>query len=100
MAAELTNSRPFVSFEQWEWDWLRADLSIDQIAEGFTMVFEYGRAPSHGLLWNVLEAARSRVEDGLPPYGNLWEEASEEERRLYMEESKKRLERYGEEYNL
>ena len=40
------------------------------------------------------EAARSRVEAGLPPYGKLWEEASEEERRRYMEESRRRVASY------
>jgi hypothetical protein len=34
-------------------------------------------------------AARWRT--GLPPYGKLWEEASEEERQRYMEERKKRM---------
>jgi hypothetical protein len=37
----------------------------------------------------------SRVEDGLPHYGKLWEEPSEEERRRYMEERKKRVASYN-----
>ena len=47
----------------------------------------------HGL--PDLGAARQRVEDGLPPYGKLWEEASEEERRRYKEEARKRVASYN-----
>jgi hypothetical protein len=72
MAAQFADMRPFDGFEQWEWDWLRADLSFAQIEEGLTQAFEYGPAPFHSLVFNILEAARSRVEDGLPPYGDLW----------------------------
>jgi hypothetical protein len=95
MAAELADNRPFDGFEQWEWDWLRADLSVAQIEEGLTTAFEYGPAPSHSLVFNVLDAARQRIEHGLPPYGRLWDEPSEEERRHYMEALKKRVASYN-----
>ena len=42
-------------------------LSKSQIEEGLTQAFEYDPNPSHSLVFNILEAARSRVEDGLPP---------------------------------
>jgi hypothetical protein len=72
MAAQLADKRPFDGFEQWEWEWLRQDLTVAQIEEGLTAAFEYGPNPSHSLVFNILEAARSRVEHGLPPYGKLW----------------------------
>jgi hypothetical protein len=100
MAARLADKRPFENFEQWEWDWLRADLSIDPIQEGLSYAFEHNPNPHHSMVFQTLDAARRRVEHGLPPYGKLWEEPSEEEKRLYIEKSKKRLERYREEYNL
>jgi len=37
------------------------------------------------IVFDVLEAARARVEARLPPYGKLWEEPSEEERRKSIE---------------
>ena len=46
---------------------------------------------SRSLIFDVLEAARSRVEGALPAYGKLWEEPSEEESRSYIEASKKRV---------
>jgi hypothetical protein len=90
MAKRLANAQPFEGFEQWEW--LRQDLSIAQIEEGLTQAFEYNANPSHSMVFQVLEAARQRVEHGLPPYGKLWEEPSEEERRKSIEASRKRVE--------
>jgi hypothetical protein len=94
MAAQLADNRPFECFQQWEWEWLRQDLSVTQIEEGLTEAFEYNPNPSHSCVFQILEAARSRVEAGLPPYGNLWEEPSEEERRKLIEGSRKRIESY------
>jgi hypothetical protein len=74
MAAQLADNRPFECFQQWEWEWLRQDLSVTQIEEGLTAAFECNPDPSHSLVFDVLEAARSRVEAGFPPYGKLWEE--------------------------
>jgi hypothetical protein len=88
MAAQLADNRPFECFQQWEWEWLRQDLSVTQIEEGLTKAFECNPDPSHSLIFGVLEAARSRVEAGLPPYGNLWEEPSK--RGQIIEASRKR----------
>ena len=60
MAAQLADKRPFDGFEQWEWEWLRQDLSAVQIEEGLTAVFEYGPESVPSLVFNILEAARSR----------------------------------------
>jgi len=70
MVAQLANKRPFDGFEQWKWEWLRADLSVAQIEHGLTEAFEYNPNPSHSLVFHVLDAARRRIEHGLPPYGN------------------------------
>ena len=94
MAAQLADNRPFECFQQWEWEWLRQNLSVAQIEEGLTAAFEYGPNPSRSLVFGVLEAARSRVEQGYPPYGNLWEMPSEEENQKYIEASRKRVESY------
>jgi hypothetical protein len=51
-------------------EWLRADLSVAQIEHGLTEAFEYNPNPSHSLVFHVLDAARRRIEHGLPPYGN------------------------------
>ena len=64
MAEEFFNRKPFESLEQWEWEWLRQDLSVAQIEEGLTEAFEYGPNPSHSLVFNILEAARSRWNTG------------------------------------
>jgi len=77
MVAQLANKRPFDGFEQWKWEWLRADLSVAQIEHGLTEAFEYNPNPSHSLVFHVLDAARRRIEHGLPPSGKLWEEPSE-----------------------
>ena len=74
MAAQLADNRPFECFHQWEWEWLRQDLSVSQIEEGLTEAFECNPDPWHSLVFDVLEAARIRVEAGRPPYGKLWEE--------------------------
>jgi hypothetical protein len=79
--------------------WLREWLSEKQMLEGInSWISEGGSLPteaqlgaSRSVIFDVLEAARSRVEAGLPPYGNLWEEPSEEERRKSIEASKKRV---------
>ena len=91
MAAQLADNRPFECFRQWEWEWLRQDLSVAQIEEGLTAAFEYGPNPSRSLVFDVLEAARSRVEQGYPPYGNLWEMPSEEERQKSIEALNERV---------
>lgn len=84
MAEEFFNREPFESLEQWEWEWLRQDLTVAQIEEGLTAAFEYGPNPSHSLVFNILEAARSRVEHGLPPYGKLWEGPSGTDKERYI----------------
>jgi hypothetical protein len=89
-----SDNRPFHGFQQWEWLWLRRDSSIAQIEEGLTEAFEHSSNPSHSLVFQVLDAARQRVEAGLPPYGKLWEEASEEERWRCREEFRKRVAYY------
>ena len=94
MAAQLADNRPFECFQQWEWEWLRQDLSVAQIEEGLTAAFEYGPNPSRSLVFDILEAARSRVEQGYPPYGNLWEMPSEEENQKYIAASKERVKSY------
>jgi hypothetical protein len=95
IAAELADNRPFDGFSEEEWDWLRADLSVAQIEEGLTEAFEHNSNPSHSCVFQILDVARQRVEDGLPPFGKLWDEPSEEERRRYMEESRKRIASYN-----
>jgi hypothetical protein len=70
--------------------WFARWLSQKQIMEGLSSL----KDPSHSLIFGVLEAARSRVEAGLPPYGNLWEEPSMEERAKLIEASRKRVESY------
>ena len=80
--------------------WLRVWLSEKQILEGInSWTSEGGSLPteaqlgaSRSVIFDVLEAARARVEAGLPPYGKLWEEPSEEERRKSIEASRKRVE--------
>ena len=94
MAAQLADNRPFECFQQWEWEYLRQDLSVTQIEEGLTEAFECNPDPSHSLVFDVLEAARSRVEAGLPPYGKLWEMPSDEENRKSIEASNERVKGY------
>ena len=82
--------------------WLRVWLSEKQILEGInSWTSEGGSLPtetqlgaSRSVIFDVLEAARSRVEQGYPPYGNLWEMPSEEENQKYIEASRKRVESY------
>ena len=50
---------------------------------------------SHSVILNVLEAARSRAEYGLPPYGDLWENPSAEETRNSIEGLNQRLASYN-----
>ena len=90
MAKQLASIQPFESFSEWEWKWFREWLSKSQIEEGLTQAFEYGPNPSHSLVFNILEAARSRVEDGLPPYGDLLARPTPEETLRAIEEVKKR----------
>jgi hypothetical protein len=90
MAKQLANIQPFESFSEWEWKWFREWLSKSQIEEGLTQAFEYGPNPSHSLVFKILEAARSRVEDGLPPYGDLSARPTPEETLRAIEEVKKR----------
>ena len=94
MAAQLADNRPFECFQQWEWEWLRQDLSVAQIEEGLTEAFECSPDPSHSLVFDVLEAARSRVEQGYPPYGKLWEMPSEEENQKSIEALNERVKGY------
>ena len=50
MAEEFFNRKPFESLEQWEWEWLRQDLSVAQIEEGLTEAFEWSESvPLSGL---------------------------------------------------
>jgi hypothetical protein len=70
--------------------WFGRWLSRKQMLEGIASL----KDPSRNLAFDTLEAARSRVEAGLPPYGNLWEEPSMEERRKLIEASRKRVESY------
>ena len=58
------------------------------------MAFEYNLNPSHSCVFQILDVARQRVEDGLPAYGKLREEASRVEIRRAIEERKKRMEGY------
>jgi hypothetical protein len=51
--------------------------------------------PSHAMVFQFLEAARARVEPGLPPYRDLWQEPFEEEKQRFMEEAKKRVASYN-----
>ena len=85
MAAQLADKRPFDGFEQWGWEWLRQDLTVAQIEEGLTAAFEYGPNPSHSLVFNILKAARSRVEHGLLRMENSGEEPSATDNRRYIE---------------
>jgi hypothetical protein len=64
-----------------ELQWFGQWLSKSQMQEGI----KSHPGASHSVIFNVLEAARSRVEDGLPPYGDLWENPSEEETRQSIE---------------
>jgi hypothetical protein len=73
-----------------ELQWLGQWLSKSQIEEGI----KSHPGASHLVIFNVLEAARSRVEDGLPPYGDLWENPSAEETRKSIEGLKERLASY------
>ena len=61
---ELAENRLFEGFSQEEWEWLRADLSLSQIEERLTAALEYGPAPAHDLVFNILEAARSGWKTG------------------------------------
>ena len=84
--------------------WLRVWLSEKQILEGInSWTSEGGSLPtearpahmrSRSLIFDILEAARSRVEAGLPPYGKLWEEPSEEERQANIEALNERVKGY------
>ena len=91
MAAELASIQPFESISEWEWKLFSEWLSKSQGEEGLTPAFEYGTNPSQFLVFNILEAARSRVENGLPPNGELWARPTPEETLRATEEVKKRL---------
>ena len=65
-----------------------------QIEEGLTAAFEYGPNPSRSLVFDVLEAARSRVEQGYHPYGKLWEMPSEAENQKSIEALNERVKSY------
>jgi hypothetical protein len=94
MAEQLADRRPFEGFLEWEWEWLRADLSLAQIEEGLSAAFDHNPAPSHSLVFTTLEVARSRVEQGFPPYGKLWEEPSAEENQKYIAALRARVASY------
>ena len=47
------------------------------------MAFAHNPNPYHSLVFDILEAARSRVEEGSPPYGKLWDEPSAEESSVF-----------------
>jgi hypothetical protein len=73
-----------------ELQWFGQSLSKSQMREGI----KSHPGASHSVIFNVLEAARSRVEEGLPPYGDLWQNPSEEETRQSIEGLKERLASY------
>ena len=73
-----------------ELQWFGQWLSKSQMREGI----KSHSGASHSVIFNVLEAARSRVEDGLPPYGDLWENPSAEETRNSIEGLNRRLASY------
>ena len=70
--------------------WLGRWLSEKQMLEGLSSL----KAPSRQLAFDVLERARARVESGLPPFGKLWEEPSEEETQAIIKASKGRVKGY------
>ena len=71
--------------------WFGRWLSEKQMLEGLASL----KDPSHTLAFDTLEAARSRVEAGDPPYGKLWEEPSAEEQQKYIKASNERVKRYN-----
>lgn len=71
--------------------WLGRWLSEKQMLEGLSSL----KAPSRQLAFDVLERARARVESGHPPFGNLWEEPSEEEQQKSIKALEKRVQRYN-----
>ena len=73
-----------------ELQWFGQWLSKSQIEKGIKSHL----GASHSVIFNVLEAARSRAEDGLPPYGDLWENPSAEETRNSIEGLNQRLASY------
>jgi hypothetical protein len=73
-----------------ELQWFGQWLSKSQMKEGI----KFHPGASHSVIFNVLEAARSRVEHELPPYGDLWENPSAEETRNSIEGLNRRLASY------
>jgi hypothetical protein len=71
--------------------WFGRWLSEKQIAEGLSSL----KDPSRNLAFDTLEVARSRVEQGHPPYGKLWEEPSAEENQKAIAALKARTARYN-----
>jgi hypothetical protein len=74
-----------------ELQWFGQWLSKSQMKEGI----KSHPGASHSVILNVLEAARSRAEDGLPQYRDLWENPSAEETRNSIEGLNQRLASYN-----
>ena len=90
-----TNNDPLSILPQEELQWFGEWLSEQQITEAIQREFLENPGCPHSVIFNVLEAMRSRVEDGLPPVGNLWENPSEEETRKSIEALNRRLTSYN-----
>jgi hypothetical protein len=73
-----------------ELQWFGKWLSKSQMEKGI----KSHSGASHSVIFNVLEAARSRVEQELPPYGDLWANPSAEETRNSIERLNRRLVSY------
>jgi hypothetical protein len=72
-----------------ELQWFGQLLSESQIWEGIAEAAKFQPNPSHWLIFSVLKAARSRVEDGVAPYGKLRESSSAENIQRAIEEQKR-----------
>jgi hypothetical protein len=76
---------------QWFGQWLSGPL----IAEAIQHELRQNSHCPHSQIFNVLEAMRARVENGLPPTGKLWQEPSAEETRKSISKLQQRLESYN-----
>ena len=71
---------PLKILSEGELAWFRQWLDDSQILEGIKEASSYPKARQKFVALQILGGARQRVEGGLPPYGDLWEHHSADER--------------------
>lgn len=84
------NQDPLSILSPEEIQWFREWLSKQQITQAIHLELHRDPHCQNSVIFNVLEAMRSRVENGLAPTGKLWEEPSEEKTQKSISELQQR----------